>query len=60
MGAQGLKYLFYTAILVNRLMFQKNSHQFGVLSCHAVRILDQSLKLVVLSESDDLQHGTKF
>lgn len=32
------------------------SYQFGVLSCHAIGVLDQSLKLVVLGESDDLQH----
>jgi len=31
-----------------------------VLSCQAVSILDQSLELVVLSESDDLQHGAEF
>lgn len=31
-----------------------------MLSRHAVGVLDQSLELVVLSEGDDLQHGTKL
>ncbi len=31
-----------------------------MLSCHAIGILDQSLELVVLSESDDLQHSAKL
>lgn len=35
-------------------------YQFGVLSCHAICILDQSLELVVLSESDDLQHSAEL
>lgn len=36
------------------------SYQFGMLSCHAISILDQSLELVVLCESDDLQHCPKL
>lgn len=31
-----------------------------MLSCHAISILDQSLELVVLCESDDLQHSPEF
>lgn len=36
------------------------SYQFGMLSCHAVSILNQRLKLVVLCESDDLQDSPKL
>lgn len=31
-----------------------------MLSCHAISILNQSLKLVVLGESDDLQHSAEL
>ena len=36
------------------------SYQFGVLSRQAIGVLDQSLELVVLGESDDLQHSAEF
>lgn len=36
------------------------SYQFGVLSRQAIGVLDQSLELVVLGESDDLQHSAKL
>lgn len=36
------------------------SYQFGMLSCHAISILDQSLELVVLCKSYDLQHRPKL
>lgn len=36
------------------------SYQFGVLSRHSISVLDQSLELVVLCESDDFQHGPKL
>ncbi len=36
------------------------SYQFGVLSRHAISILDQSLELVVLGESDDLQYSAEL
>lgn len=36
------------------------SYQFSMLSCHAISVLDQSLELVVLCESDDLQHSAEL
>lgn len=36
------------------------SYQFSVLSCHAIGVLDQSLELIVLGKSDDLQHCAKL
>lgn len=36
------------------------SYQFGVLGCHAVSILNESLELVVLCEGNDLQHSPKL
>lgn len=36
------------------------AHQFSMLSCHSICKLDQSLELVVLGESDDLQNGAEL
>lgn len=36
------------------------SYQFGVLGCHAVHMLNESLELVVLCEGDDLQHSPEL
>lgn len=46
--------------LLWKLDTEIRSYQFGVLRCHAVGVLDQSLKLVVLGEGDDLQHGAEL
>lgn len=49
-----------TGTLQDKEHWLYQSYQFGVLSGHAIGILDQSLELIVLSESDDLQHGAKL
>lgn len=36
------------------------THSLGVLSMHGVAELQQSLKLIVPGERDDLQHGAKL
>lgn len=36
------------------------SYQFGVLGCHAVHMLNESLELVVLCEGDDLQYSPEL
>lgn len=36
------------------------THSLGVLSMHGVAELQESLKLVVSGERDDLQHGAKL
>lgn len=36
------------------------SYHLGMLRCHGISILDESLELVVLGKGDDLQHCTKF
>lgn len=36
------------------------THGFGVLSVHGVAELQQSLKLIVSGERDDLQHGAEL
>lgn len=46
------------ALRKNRRLHQ--SYQFGVLGCHAVGILNESLELVVLCEGDDLQHSPEL
>lgn len=46
--------------LVTKKCWLHQSYQFGVLGCHAVSILNESLELVVLCEGDDLQHSPKL
>lgn len=36
------------------------THGLGVLSMHSIAELQQSLKLIVPGESDDLQHGAEL